>query len=171
MKSWFAKMKLSAALDAGPRPSPSLPPKSHSSDDLRRFEQELAALHAELKETAPKAQVPDSLHRSILRAVQAAERPKAAAPRLALLRWLAVPAVTALALLVAWHALRSPVKPPVPEPQSLAAAASALEAGGQMARAVPSAVVAPLSDELQGLKGDLTTPPSTCWPASLNAAE
>ena len=90
-----------------------------------------------------------------MRAVQSAERPVAAPRRLAFLTWMAAPAGAALALLVVWHSLREPVKPAPPETQSLAAAASALEVGGLIASAAPSAVVAPLSDELNRLHQDL----------------
>ena len=40
--------------------------------------------------------------------------------------------------------------------QSLAAAQSALEMGGQMARAMPAAMVSPLTDELNRVNRDLT---------------
>ena len=128
MKSWFANK----------RPAPD--------------EGSLAALDAELRATAPRAQAPTSLHRSIMRAVRAADRPSTSTGRLAFLRWMAMPAGAALALLVAWHSLQ---QSQTQEKPSLSAAASALEVGGQMARAVPSAVVAPLSQELQGLNQDL----------------
>jgi hypothetical protein len=133
MKSWFAKMRLSAAPGEDP----------------------LAAVDAELRATAPKARVPAPLHRSIMRAVRSAERPAADLRRLVFLRWMAVPAGAALALLVVWHSLRHPASPQNQETQSFNAAAGALEMGGQIARAVPSAVVAPLSHELQGLNQDL----------------
>ena len=155
MKSWLAKMKLSAALDAGPKPSPSRRPGSNRSDELRRFEQELTTLDATLRGTAPRAQAPASLHHSIMRAVQTAKQPAAALAPLAFLRWMAVPAGAALVLLLAWHGLRAPANKPAPATQSLTTAAAALEAGGQIALIVPSAVVAPLSDELQRPNRDL----------------
>jgi hypothetical protein len=66
-----------------------------------------------------------------------------------------VPAGAALALLVVWQFLQHEAQPPTPAAQSLIAAASALEIGGQMARTVPAAVVAPLSHELHQLNRDL----------------
>ena len=155
MKSWFAKLRMSVALDRGQKPSGRLREKMRGAAELGGFEADMTALDHALKETAPKAQAPASLHRSIMRAVQAAERPALAQREPTVLRWLAAPVLAMVALLLVWHALRGPVRPTAPDTQSLAAATSALEAGGQMARAVPSAVVAPLSDELARLNRDL----------------
>jgi len=63
-----------------------------------------------------------------------------------------VPAGAALAMLVVWCSYQPPE---THESKSLIAAASALEVGGQVTHTLPSAVVAPLSDELQGLNQDL----------------
>ena len=115
----------------------------------------MAALDHALKASAPQPQAPASVHRSIMRAVQAAERPAPAQPRLAWLRWLAAPAVALVALLVVWQSVRGPVTPVAQAEPSLAAAVSALEIGGQMTLAVPSAMVAPLTEELQRLNRDL----------------
>jgi len=74
---------------------------------------------------------------------------------LAFLRWLPVPVVAAVALMVVWYAGRSPVGLPVQDPQPLAVATTALEVGGEMARSAPSAVVTPLADELKNINRDL----------------
>jgi hypothetical protein len=71
------------------------------------------------------------------------------------LRWVAAPLVAAVVLVVIWQGLRGPIAPPSKGTQSLAAATTALEMGGQLAQAAPSAVVAPLSDELARLNRDL----------------
>jgi hypothetical protein len=155
MKAWFARVRISVALKAGPRPSGSLQQTMNSSEQAGDLEQEMMALDRALKETAPKRQAPPSLHRSIMLAVRAAKRPSAAPRGLSFLKWFPAPALVALALLVAWHVQRGPVRPPTPDPQSLAAATTALEMGGQMAQAMPSAVVAPLADELARLNRDL----------------
>ena len=119
------------------------------------MEQELIALDHALKQDVPEAEAPAFLHSSIMAAVRRAER-SAAEPRgLALLRWARVPAFVLVALLGLWWALRSPVQPAQPDTQSLAAATTALEVSGEMARAVPTAVVAPLSEELERLNLDL----------------
>jgi hypothetical protein len=155
MKSWFAKLRISAALDGGRKLSASSRRGISGSDELRCFEEEMAALDRTLKETAPKMPALPAIHRSIMRAVQAAEHPAAAQRVPTFLRWLAAPAVALVALLVMWQAVRGPLSPPAHETQSLAVAASALEMGGQVARAVPSAVVGPLSVELDRLNRDL----------------
>jgi hypothetical protein len=155
MKSWFARLKISTALDDSRKPSGSLPVKVSHSEELRGFEQEMAALDRALKDSSPKVQVPASLHRSIMRGVAAARRPAGAQPWLAFLRWLAVPAAAVVALLVVWQASRGPVQPAAPAMESLAAAARTLEMGDRMAQKVPSVMVAPLSDELERLNRDL----------------
>ena len=115
----------------------------------------MTALDRALKQTVPRPETPPSLHRSIMQAVRAANRPAPAPRELAVLRWLPVPALAVLVLLAVWWVARGPVKPPVHDTQSLAAATTALDLGGQMAQAVPSAVVTPLSNELERLNRDL----------------
>jgi hypothetical protein len=119
------------------------------------LEQEMAELDRTLKETAPKLQVPPSLHHSIMQAVRATERTAAEPREWSYLKWLPAPALVALALMVAWHVQRGEVRPPAPDPQSVAAATAALELGGRMAQSVPAAVVAPLADELARVHRDL----------------
>ena len=155
MRSWFARVRISAALDGGQKLPESLRERTCSSAERRGFEQEMAALDHALKATAPKPRAPASLHRSIMRAVESSARPAAAEPWPVFLRWLVAPAVAVVALLVVWQAVRNPVGPPVRDTQCLADAASALQMGSQVARAAPSAVVAPLSDELNRLNRDL----------------
>jgi hypothetical protein len=155
MKSWFTKLRISAALDAGDKMSASLRRDIDRSEQLKSFEEEMTALDRALKQCSPKPQEPPGLHRSIMQAVRVAERPAAAAPGLAFLRWAAAPVVAALALVAVWLALRGPVVPPTQGTQSLAAATTALEMSGQLAQSAPSALVAPLSDELARLNRDL----------------
>ena len=156
MKAWFAKIRISAALDGGRRPAAWSRRETDPSDELRGFEQEMTELDHALKQTAPKPHAPPSLHGSIMRAVRAVERPAANARReLAFLRWLPVPVAALLALMVVWHAARGPARLPVQDAQPLAVATTALQVSGEMARAVPSAVVSPLADELKKLNLDL----------------
>ena len=143
------------ALKAGPRLSGSLRGTSSASEQPGDLEQELTALDRALRETAPTLKTPPSLHSSIMRAVRAAERPAEGPRGWSFPKWLPAPALVALALLVTWYVRLGPVRPPAPNPQSLAAATTALEMGGQMAQAMPSAVVAPLADELERLNRDL----------------
>jgi hypothetical protein len=152
MKAWFAKMRISAALDGGRRPAAWPQRKTSVSDELSGFEQEMAELDRALKHTAPKPHASPGLHSSIMRAVQAAELPGARARgELSFLRWLPVP----LALMVIWHAALGPVRLPAQHTEQLSAATTVLQVGGEMARAVPSAVVNPLADELKNINRDL----------------
>jgi hypothetical protein len=156
MKAWFAKMRISAALDGGRRPAAWRQRKTSVWDELSGFEQEMAALDRALKQSAPKPHAPPSLHNSIMRAVRAAERPGARARgELSFLRWLPVPVIAALAFMMVSHAARGPVRLPAQHTEQLSVPITALQVGGEMARAVPSAVVNPLADELKNLNRDL----------------
>jgi len=153
MKSWIARLRISAALDADQQPSAWLRRRPGALSELCGIEQEMMALDRALKESAPKAEAPASLHRSIMQAVRVASRPAAEQRQPAVLRWVPVPVIAVVLLLVGWWALQSPVRPPAQTP--LAAATSALQLGDQVVRAMPSAMVAPLSDELERLNRDL----------------
>jgi hypothetical protein len=155
MKSWFTKLRISAALDDGNKPSASLRRHIDRSEQLQSFEGELKAVDRALKQCPPKPEAPAGLHRSIMHAVRTAERPAAAPAGLAFLRWAPVPLAAALALVAVWLALRGPAALPTQATQSLAGATTALEMSGQLAQTVPSAVVAPLSEELARLNQDL----------------
>jgi hypothetical protein len=158
MKAWFAKLKISAALDNGQGPAADETPKKSVSAERRGFEQDMAALDRALKQTVPKPDTPPSLHSSIMRAVRVAERPAAETGReLTLLRWLPASVVAVLVVMVAWYVARGPARLPMQDAQSLAVATTALEMGGQVAQAVPSAVVTPLSDELEKVNRDLNS--------------
>jgi hypothetical protein len=155
MKTWFAKIRISAALDESRQPGGSRPAGISRSNELRAFGQEMAALDRALKDASPKPRAPASLHGSIMRAVQAGQPPAVAQRPLALLRWLTAPAAVAIALLLIWQAQRHPARPAPTATQSLATAASALDMSRQMTRVVPSAVLGPLSEELERLNRDL----------------
>ena len=98
MTSWFAKFRISAALDGGKALTPSLRQRITTSDDLRRFEESTIALDRGLKETPPTPELPHSLHSSIMRAVREGSRSTVPERRPALLRWLPAPALAALVL-------------------------------------------------------------------------
>jgi len=153
MKAWFAKMRISAALDGGRRPAAWPQRKTSVSDELSGFEQEMAELDRALKHTAPKPHASPGLHSSIMRAVQAAELPGARARgELSFLRWLPVPVVAALALMVIWHAALGPVRLPAQHTEQLSAATTVLQVGGEMARAVPSAVEMCIRDRSNSIR-------------------
>ena len=155
MKIWFAKKGLSAALDSGKAPSRWLQRNVANSPELRDFEQDLMSLDRALREPAPKPAVPASLHGSIMQAVRAADRPPRSERQLPRLRWAPMPVFAAVVALLAWWVVNRPAPPTAPDPQSLAGAATALEMSSQLARAMPSAVISPLSVELDRLNQDL----------------
>jgi hypothetical protein len=155
MKRWFMKARISAALDAGGKPSADLRQAISGSDELQGFEEEMTSLDRALKQTVLRPNVPPALHRSIMQAVQTAGHPTRKVRQLPFLRWAPVPALTVLVLLAIWWMARGPARPPVRNTQSLEAATAALDLGGKMAHAVPSAVVMPLANELERLNRDL----------------
>ena len=154
MKSWIAKLRISMALDADQPSSARRHRKPSASAELRGIEQEMMALDRALKETAPRAEAPASLHQSIMQAVRAANRPAAAPRQPSVLRWVPVPVFAVMVVLGVVWMLQSPVRT-VQTGQPLAAATTALQLGNQMVRTMPTAVVAPLSDEWERLNRDL----------------
>jgi hypothetical protein len=155
MKSWITRLRTSAALDADQPPAARLRRWPDASAELCGIEEEMVALDRALKETAPRAEAPASLHGSIMQVVRAANRPAAVPRQPNVLRWVPVPVFAAMVLLLVLWVLQSPVRTPVRNAQPLAAATSALKLGDQMVRSMPSAMVAPLSDELDRLNRDL----------------
>jgi hypothetical protein len=150
MKSWFAKFRISNALNAGTLP-PSLRRKIDASDELRHYAADQAALGEALKRTAPRPPALPELHSSILRAIRAAD--KSNSPRVSGIgwRWLAPAALTALVLLGIFVLLHRPPPPtqivnisPVPQ----------IESEKELVQLIPP-VTAPLSDEFARLNTDL----------------
>ena len=155
MKSWIARLRISAALDSDEQPSARLRRWPGASAELRAIEQDMVALDRALKETAPKAEAPVGLHGSIMQAVRAAQRSAIPARQPNLWRWLPAPALALMVLLAAFLAMHRPARTSEQDAQSLAAATSALHFGNQMVQTMPSVMVAPLSDELNRLNLDL----------------
>ncbi len=155
MKSWISRLRISLALDAEERPSTRLPRWPGASAELRALEEEMVALDRALKETAPKAQAPVSLHGSIMQAVRTAQRPAVSARQPILLRWLPAPALALMLVMATLWVMYRPVRTPSQDAQTLATATSPLHLGNEMVQTMPSAMVAPLSDELARLNQDL----------------
>ena len=156
MKLWFKTLRISTGLDADEGHCHSPTRAIDSTEELRGFEAEIMALDEALRRSPPRPEAPVGLHHSIMRAVRRGGCPATGPRGLAFLRWAVVPVVGALALAVVWSVLRGPAPAPARGSPPLAAAGTALEMGGQLAQTVPSAVVAPLSDELERLNQDLT---------------
>jgi hypothetical protein len=155
MMLWLTKLRISIAMDASQQAPARLRRKISSSTELRRFEQELAELDRALKQAPPKPEAPALLHRSIMLAVRAGNRPVAVAREPGLMHWAPLPVLVAIVLLGIWWVLQRPLQPTTQDTQSLVHATAALEMGNQMSRTVPSAVIAPLSNELERLGQDL----------------
>ncbi len=153
MKTWFAKFRISSALDTG-RPVPeSVRCALVGSDELRGFERSVANLDQALREARPESPTPARLHNSIMNAVRAAEPPVTARRPALALRWLAASSLAAVVVIAAsWIGLR-PSPQPV-RPSSLAMASTAVEVSSQAPQVVPEAMIAPLSDELERVESD-----------------
>jgi hypothetical protein len=163
MKSRLTKFRISSTFDAE-RPSSSSKQRGLAdSEDTRRFEETLQNLDRALRTPPSAAEAQPELHSAIMEAVRAsrgANRESAAnRPWWVRLRWLPAPALAALALLGLWWALHPLPEAPVhwtgTDYASILQIASALEAGDNATRTLPSAVIAPLSDELVRVNLDL----------------
>ena len=153
MKTWFAKLRISAAVDTGRPLSPALRATIARSEELRRFEETAAGLDRALRHSAPKREAPPELHRTIMRAVRAANRAEAPRNSLLALRWLAAPALAALVLMggLRWAWNRPASSPAVASAELTppwSVAATALERGRELARTAPAVALAPLAEEL-----------------------
>jgi hypothetical protein len=152
MKSWFAKFRISNALDEGTL-RPSLRRKIDASDELRRYAANRGALGDALKRAAPESTPPPTLHSSILRAIRLADQNNAPCRSEFQWRWLAPAALAPLALLGIFVLLHRPQRPA--PPLNIASVAQTLEGGQELAQSIP-AVTAPLSDEFARLNSDLS---------------
>jgi len=152
MRRLFSHYRISAALDAAKPLPPSLQQKLTASEELRRFAHDLSALDQALRNSPPRPEPPAALHASIMRTARSAGRPAQPARHLRLLRWLPAPALAALVCaLWTWHA--APIRAPSPNPIEIAA--TTLAGSGEMARTMPAAALAPLTEEWQRLNQDV----------------
>ncbi|HUD49040.1 MAG TPA: hypothetical protein VMR33_19575 [Candidatus Baltobacteraceae bacterium] len=151
MKKLLTKFKLSNALDregGGPVPD-SAQENVGACAELRDFAERTAAVHRALRRRPDVAAADGTLHDSIMRVVRASaaeSAPRRAPARLGF----AMGAAAAVAAIGIWLAER-PAAPSAPaavsHAQTFAAAQAVLDMGGELSRTVPSAVVAPLSNE------------------------
>jgi hypothetical protein len=150
MNSWFARFRISAALDSGKSLSRRLRHQIAGSEELGRFEQTAATIDRALRQTPPHSGTPPWLHDSIMGAVRAAERPAPA--RTFNWHWLAGPAAAALAFIAVWVWINRPAAQSDPP---LAVVTAALEMSNEMTQQAPAVMMTPLAQELEGLKLDL----------------
>jgi hypothetical protein len=153
MNLWFAKFKISNALDGGNRLPHSVRQKIAASESLRRFRDDSVALDRALRQAPRDIEVSPTLHGSIMRALR---QPQVRAGRQTASfawRWAPTTAVAALVLAGLFWPRPQPALPA--HPDSLAPVANVLESSDKLARAVPAAVVSPLSDEWARVGRDL----------------
>jgi hypothetical protein len=141
MKSWLAKFRISAALDAGEPLPKSLRRAIATDPDLERFTRRTESLGRFLRKP-PLAEA--SMHDSIMRAVRAAARQEQPRRAPALAWWLGSASAAALAVVCFWMGTHRSAPP---GGKSLDGAVMVLEMGEQMPKTMPSLVMAPLSDE------------------------
>jgi hypothetical protein len=150
----FVKYRISAARDSGQPLSPSLQRQVENSTELEAFAMETDAVETTLREQRPGIpELPSELHRSIMSAVRQQRNRPAAHSKFRLAWWLPVPAFAGLlvfALVQFW-----PHSPPPSEQISLWSPVSSVEKGMELARIMPQEAVAPLSEELKKLRGDV----------------
>jgi hypothetical protein len=175
MKTWYAKFKISSALDEA-KPSVSQPPVA--SAELHQFAQSLRQLDRELRVSQPTATMPTGLHASVMRAVRetARERATTAEPQRATfkLAWLAAPALAVIVLVgllarSVFHQPQVEVQPVLqpssdhgsagvaanaPAPTFATTASASLDLSGAVARVAPTAL-APLQQELEFVRQDV----------------
>lgn len=153
MKSWFAKFRISNALDAEKPLPKSLEHRMRASEELRRYAAGQAHLVDALKRAGPQIKTPPDLHRAIMGAVGVSRRSLARQPLRLQWRWLAPAGAAALLLIgMLWfhHRPTSPVRV-----DGVPSVTLALESGPELAQTIPAVVTAPLSDELARLNADL----------------
>jgi len=149
MKSWWIKFRISTALDSGKPLPASLRQKIAADPELERFAHRTQALGRPLRSPPP---VNPSLHDSIMRAVRASAQ-RGQPRRAPGLSWL--PASATLAALVVVCLWMSRPNPAPPERPSLDGPLMALEMSEQMPAAMPSMVMAPLSNEWARVNHDV----------------
>jgi hypothetical protein len=111
-----------------------------------------AILDEALRGSVPASEMPPALHASIMDAVRLAGPPAPPMRKQSIARWLLAPAVALLVCAVwAWHFGSRPAAPHI----AFERAGSALATSREMARAVPGAALAPLTQEWQRLNQDL----------------
>jgi hypothetical protein len=155
MKSWLKKFRIANSLDTR-RPLPAPLPEAIARDaELRRFADDLAAVDEALRQSPPDLKTPVDLHASIMHAVRSEVEEPEQSPILPWFRWLAAPALIALALAGVWWAVRPTGVATHESPATLAAASSALELPHKIARTMPAEMLAPLSEEMARVNQDL----------------
>ena len=156
---WFAKFRISAALDSRKPLPPSLRNAIGQSSELQSFEKDTAALGRALEAAPPSAaEPPPGLHQAIMRAVRSGASSHVPAREPLLRHWLPASAAAAMMLFAAWLALRPAPDSPMgslTQAEALKPALAVLEFGTRMTPRMSSEMVAPLAAEWERLSRDL----------------
>ncbi|HEY3862757.1 MAG TPA: hypothetical protein VGO59_12805 [Verrucomicrobiae bacterium] len=149
MKSWLAKFRISAAMDAGEPLPKSLRRAIAADPELERFARRTGALGSALR-NAPQTSA--DLHGGIMRAVRAGaqrEQPRRAFGAGWLAAGASAAAVAGVCLWISFHHLAPASRQP------LDGAVMVLEMGEKLPNTMPSLVMAPLSNEWARVDHDL----------------
>jgi hypothetical protein len=150
MKSWLARFRVSSAFDDN-RPLPgSLRRQLEKSEELRTFARRISELDSALRKSSA-AEAPDTVHRSIMRAVRTVERAeRPAQARAGSVRWLPASALALCVVCALWWFSHWPAAN-----RSLPSPGPALEVAEQMAQSLPAQVMDPLQEELRRVNHDV----------------
>jgi hypothetical protein len=156
MKAFFAKLKISNALDSGKRLPVGRNRETGRGENIEEFAVRISQLDEELKKSVPQLNPPEALHASIMQSVCKAHSSQQTSEPIGL-RWLPASAVAAVLVFGICWSLQSSRPVPIHEmdEQAFDAAATALEMGNKIGT-VPSMAVEPVSDELDRLNQDIS---------------
>ena len=141
MKSWLAKFRISIALDADKPLPESLRQKIAANPELKRFARRTQSLGAVLRGVPPSDACTARFHHARHQVRGGARQPRRAPASSWLAASAAVAALTAMCLWLASH------RQTPPGPRSLDGPAMVLEMSENLPGAMPSIVMAPLSNE------------------------
>ncbi len=156
MKKFFAKFRISSAMDAGEGVPDKLRRGANRSSDVGDFLERAEMVNRALKREKVSQDVPAGLHGSIMRAV-AQSGQDAPEPRILMPRWLPAMGVAMMLVFALLWGLRlnHQSSQRAASVETLAAATEALNISKEFARTIPAKVVAPVSGELAKINQDV----------------
>lgn len=151
----FAKFRISVAKDSGQALPPALQNQVERSGELQTFAKHIEAVETALREQrSDNLEVPPDLHSSIMTAVRQQRGQTKEHSKFRFSWWLPAPAMAALLIWALIHFWPGSM-PPRNGQAAFSSAVSSVEKGMEIARTAPEEVVAPLSEELKRLRGDV----------------
>jgi hypothetical protein len=156
MKKFFAKFRISSAMDSGAGVPEKLRRGANRSSDVGDFLERAEMVDRALKREKLPESMPGGLHGSIMRAV-AQSRSSEAEPRILMPRWMPAMGVAVMLVFVLLWGLRlnQQSSQRAAGVETLAAATEALQISKDFAQTIPAKVVAPVSGELQKINQDV----------------